>query len=426
MTERLLQYLWQFQFFNASQLQTGQGESLKVIHPGTLNTNQGPDFLSARIRLENTTWVGNVEIHINTSDWYKHDHEKDPNYKNIILHVVWKNDEPKHDSILFLPLLELQPRVSILLLQRYEELMNTVSFIPCEKSLQKIHALAWAGWKERLVIERLQRKSGYILELFKQSNRHWEETFWWMIARNFGARVNADAFETIAQTIPVNILARHRNQIHQLEALLFGQAGLLEKRRFEDDYALLLQREYRFYQKKYKLKKNMVALKFLRMRPSSFPTIRLAQLAMLIKQSTHLFSGIKEIQSLTEVRKLLNVTANDYWHYHYRFEEKTAFKRKNLGDEMVNIILVNAIIPVLFAFGFHQDEESYKDKALRWLEEINGENNKITRGWSGIGITNSNAYDSQSLIELKTMYCDRKRCLECSVGNTLLSQSSNS
>lgn len=139
-----------------------------------------------------------------------------------------------------------------------------------------------------------------------------------------------------------------------------------------------------------------------------------------------MFSGIKEIQSLTEVRKLLNVTANDYWHYHYRFEEKTAFKRKNLGDEMVNIILVNAIIPVLFAFGFHQDEESYKDKALRWLEEINGENNKITRGWSGIGITNSNAYDSQSLIELKTMYCDRKRCLECSVGNTLLSQSSNS
>lgn len=420
MTERLLQYLWQFQYFNASHLQTEQGDLLHVIFAGTLNTNQGPDFLAARIRLADTTWAGNIEIHINTSDWYKHDHEKDPNYKNIILHVVWKNDEPKQNSIRFLPLLELQPRVSAFLLQRYEELMNTVSFIPCEKNLQQVKLLVWTGWKARLVVERLQRKTGYILELYKKSNHHWEETFWWIIARNFGARVNADAFELIAQTIPVNVLARHKNQIHQLEALLFGQAGLLEKKHFDEDYPLLLQREYRFYQKKYKLKKNMVALKFLRMRPSSFPTIRLAQLAMLVKQSTHLFSSVKEIQSLTGVRELLNVTANDYWHYHYRFDEEKDFKRKKLGEEMVNIILVNTIIPVLFAFGVNQDDELSRNKALQWLEEITAENNTITRGWSRAGIKSINASDSQSLIELKTMYCDGKRCLECAIGNSLL------
>ncbi|MEJ7768706.1 MAG: DUF2851 family protein, partial [Chitinophagaceae bacterium] len=288
MIERLLQYIWQFQHFSLNELFTEQGDPLQIIHPGTWNTDQGPDFLSAKIRTGQTTWVGNIELHIHTSDWYKHMHQYDMNFKNIILHVVWKNDQPANSPLLQqLPMLELQSRVSMLLLQRYEELMNNVNFVPCERNLPMVNKLVWVSWKERLLIERLQRKSTYVLGFFEKSNHHWEQTFWWIIARNFGNRVNAEAFEAIAQTIPVNVLAKHKHQIHQLEAIIFGQAGLLEKK-FKEDYPLLLQKEYRYLKKKYRLQKVFVAINFFRMRPSAFPSIRLAQLAMLVHQSTHL------------------------------------------------------------------------------------------------------------------------------------------
>jgi hypothetical protein len=419
MTEKLLQFIWHLQYFNRNELLTEQGETLQIIQPGTWNTNQGPDFLSAKIRLAGTTWAGNIELHIHTSDWFRHSHQTDSNFQNIILHVVWKNDEPANTSPFYLPVLELQSRVSILLLQRYEEWMNNLCFVPCEKSLHLVNELIWLKWKERLLVERLQRKSTYILQLYKQNVQHWEETFWWMIARNFGIRVNADAFEAIAHSIPINILTKHKGQIHQLESLLFGQAGLLNTK-LKEDYPRMLQKEYRFLQKKYQLQKVFVPLKFLRMRPSSFPSVRLAQLAMLIYNSTHLFSKIKELQSLKEVKDLLDITANDYWHYHYRFEELSDYKVKNLGEEMVNNIIVNTIVPTLYAYGSYHGEIVYKNKALNWLEEIAPEKNRITNGWKEIGASNQQAYDSQSLIELKTQYCDYKRCLECGIGNALL------
>lgn len=419
MTEKLLQFIWHLQYFNRNELLTEQGETLQIIQPGTWNTNQGPDFLSAKIRLAGTTWAGNIELHIHTSDWFRHSHQTDSNFQNIILHVVWKNDEPANTSPFYLPVLELQSRVSIFLLQRYEEWMNNLCFVPCEKSLHLVNELIWLKWKERLLVERLQRKSTYILQLYKQNVQHWEETFWWMIARNFGIRVNADAFEAIAHSIPINILTKHKGQIHQLESLLFGQAGLLNTK-LKEDYPRMLQKEYRFLQKKYQLQKVFVPLKFLRMRPSSFPSVRLAQLAMLVYNSTHLFSKIKELQSLKEVKDLLDITANDYWHYHYRFEELSDYKVKNLGEEMVNNIIVNTIVPTLYAYGSYHGEIVYKNKALNWLEEIAPEKNRITNGWKEIGASNQQAYDSQSLIELKTQYCDYKRCLECGIGNALL------
>lgn len=420
MTERLFQYIWQFQHFSLNELRTEQGESLLIIHPGIWNTNQGPDFLSAKVKIGETTWAGNIELHIQTSDWYKHSHQEDPNFKNVILHVVWKNDQPSNASLSpHMPVLELQSRVSVLLLARYEDLMNSACFVPCEKSLHRVKDLIWINWKERLLIERLQRKSAYILDFFKQSNHHWEETFWWMIARNFGIRVNADSFEAIAQTIPVNVLTKHKHQIHELEAILFGQAGLLDNK-FQDAYPILLQKEYRYFQKKYHLAKVFVAINFFRMRPSAFPSLRLAQLAMLIRQSTHLFSQIKETVLLSEVRSLLNVTANDYWHYHYRFDELSTYKIKNLGNEMVDNILINTIVPVLFAYGSYQGDPVYQSRVLGWLEEINSEKNRITKGWTVSGILNLHAYDSQSLTELKTQYCDYKRCLDCAVGYALL------
>jgi hypothetical protein len=416
MNERLLQYIWQFRYFNKQELTTIAGEQLHILHPGNLNTNQGPDFLDAKIKIGDTIWAGNIELHIRSSDWKLHQHSSDKNYKNIILHVVWQHDVDLH---LPFPTLKLNDRVPKLLLNKYDELMNEVSFIPCEKNIHSISSIVWMTWKERLLVERLENKYQFILERLHQNKNNWEETFWWLLARNFGVKVNSDAFEKIARSLPVNILAKHKSQIHQTEALLFGQAGLLEGD-FTESYPILLQKEYLFLRSKYKLSSNNLPLHFLRMRPSNFPTIRIAQLAMLVHHSSHLFSKLKEAVSLKEVKDMFTVTANDYWHYHYVFEESSTFKEKHIGSQMINNILINTVIPILFAYGHYNNEESYKQKALAWLEQIEAEKNTITNGYSKIGIPNKNAFDSQSLIQLKNAYCNKKRCLECAVGNSII------
>jgi len=416
MTERLLQYIWQFQYFNQSELLTIEEEPIQVIHPGIYNTNQGPDFTDAKIKIGNTIWAGSVELHINSSHWKNHKHTGDANYKNVILHVVWQ-----HDADLGLPFstLVLQDRVSTFLLSKYNELMNAGSFIPCEKNVHQVNELTWISWKERVLIERLQKRSLLVFDHLKKNNNHWEETFWWLLAKNFGVKINSGAFEKIAQSVPINILAKHKNQIHQLEALLFGQAGLL-KNDFNEDYPALLQKEYRFLKNKYKLQKAEAPLFFLRMRPANFPTLRLAQLAMLVHNSSHLFSSVKESASITAVQKLLNVTANDYWHYHYVFDELSTFKRKHLGNQMMENIMINTVIPVLFAYGTYHKEDLYKDRALQWLTEIAAEKNSITKGFDLLEIENKSAFDSQALLELKNEYCSKKKCLDCAIGNKLL------
>lgn len=420
MKEKLLQYIWQFQYFNKNELTTIDGDPIQIIHQGSFNTNQGADFSEAKIKIGNTTWAGNVELHIKSSDWNLHNHSADKNYNNIILHVVWQHDkEIKDIAGNNLPTLGLQNRVSKLLLNKYEALMNASSFIPCENHVHTINDLTLLSWKQRLLAERLEAKSAIIFSFLNQNNFHWEETFWWLIAKNFGIKVNGEAFEKIARSLSVNILAKHKNQIHHLEALLFGQAGLLEKD-FTEDYPQMLQKEYRFYQKKYKLQQPHVQLFFLRMRPANFPTLRLAQLAMLISKSTHMFSKVKESVSVFEVKKLLNVTANDYWHYHYVFDETPAFKKKKLGEQMIDNILINTIVPILFAYGLYHNEQQYKDKAIAWLEEISSEKNVITKGFEALKFSNKNSFDSQSYIQLKNEYCNNKRCLECSIGNSLL------
>lgn len=417
MTERLLQYIWQFQYFNNRNLQTSQGESLQIMYNGTYNTNQGPDFLNAKIKTGNTTWAGSIEMHINASDWKTHQHSTDKNYTNVILHVVWNNDD-KELNLPF-PTLELQQHVSSLLINRYEELMQSAQFIPCQPHIKNIPELVLTSWKERLLVERLQKRSLYIENLLLKNNQHWEETFWWMLARNFGIKINSDSFERIAQSIPVNILAKHKNQIQQLEALLLGQAALLDKI-FEDDYPNMLRQEYNFLQKKYGLRKAHAPLYFLRMRPANFPTVRLAQLAILIQQSHHLLSFIKEATSIKEVQALLDVTANDYWHYHYIFDEATLFKKKKLGNQMIQNICINTIIPFLYAYGYLNGNDSYKLKALQWMDDLTAEKNAITKGFELMGLQNKSAYDSQALIQLKNEYCNYKHCLQCAVGNQLM------
>jgi hypothetical protein len=420
MTERLLHFIWQFQYFNKSLLTTEQGETVYIAHHGQYNTNQGPDFSNAKIVIGKTTWAGNVELHLKSSDWHKHAHGGDKNYNNIILHVVWEHDEEIPDvNGNILPTLNLHTLVPKLLLERYEWLMLSQDFVPCQKQLPVLSELGWIAWKERVAIERLQRKSTQVLDMLKQANNHWEEVLWWILTRNFGIKVNADVFETIARSLPINTLAKHKNQVNQLEALLLGQAGLLQGT-FTEDYPQLLQREYNFLRKKYKLSTTSVQPFFLRMRPANFPTLRLAQLAMLVYQSSHLFSKLKETQSLSVVKELLDVTANDYWHYHYQFDEPGDYKPKQLGSQMTDNIIINTLVPVLFAYGQYSKEESIKEKALQWLTEVAPEKNIITNGWKTFNVGSRNALESQALIELKNNYCNVKRCLECSVGNTLL------
>jgi hypothetical protein len=420
MTEKLLQFIWRFQYFNTQALQTETGESLLISKQGLFNLNQGPDFLEATVKIEEVILVGNIEIHVRSSDWNKHGHSADKNFSNIILHVVWDNDaEIKDGNGSILPTLSLQNRIPKILLQSYQQLMEEASPIACQNFLPALSDLGWLAWKERLAIERLKLKSDKILGLFEVSNHHWEEVFWWITAANFGIKVNAELFEQVARSIPLTILGKHKNQIHQIEALLCGQAHLLDDE-FKEDYPQLLQREYLFLQKKYHLSPVNATACFLRMRPANFPTLRLAQLAMLIYNGSHLFSKMKEFHSLKEAKELFDITCNDYWHYHYLFDEPSSFKPKHLGIQMINNIFINAVIPVLFAYGLYTNDQKCKDKAIGWLGEIKAEENSITRSWQVSGIKKATALDSQALIQLRNHYCQNKLCLECAVGNKIL------
>lgn len=423
MTERLLQFIWQFQYFNRKELELQTGEQLTILHPGQYNRNQGPDFLQAGIRINQTTWAGNIELHIKTSHWNKHAHQSDPNYDSVILHVVWEDDLPHSDN--HMPLLVLQDRVPKLLLHQYETWMNGRSFIACENQAALVNHMVWTSWKERLLVERLQRKTAVVMTYLQQNNHHWEETCWWLLARSFGSKVNAEAFEAIARSVPVNIQAKHKQQLQQLEALLLGQAGLLE-REFAEEYPSVLKNEYRFYKTKYHLAPIHHTVHFLRMRPFNFPTIRLAQLAMLVHTTDHLFATIRETSNIQTIRELLNITASEYWHHHYTLHEPSACKPKKLGEQMTSSIIINTIVPLLFAYGQLHGEPVYRDRALHWLEALEPEKNTITAGFERLHIPCQHAFDSQALIELKSSYCDHRRCLDCAVGTALIRHSLSS
>ncbi|TAD86279.1 MAG: DUF2851 family protein [Bacteroidetes bacterium] len=422
MTERLLQYLWQFQYFNRQALTTTDGQPLAVLAPGLLNTNQGTDFNQCRITIGNTTWAGNIELHIFSSDWLKHGHQHDGNYQNVILHVVWEHDRAIPDALgNALPTLELKHRVAKSMLMQYEQWMNTHKQIPCGQGITQVPELSWKNWLQRLTIERLMHKHQGIAQHLAQTQNHWEEVFWRILCRYFGGNVNRTSFEQIAMGLPIELLAKHKHQIHQLEALLLGQAGLLHKH-FEEQYPRMLYREYQYLQKKYGLRVVNLPPSFLRMRPINFPTVRLAQLAQLIHQSSHLFATIKAANTPKDIEPLLKPTANDYWHYHYRFDEPTAFLPKQLGTDMYHIITINAIVPTLFAYGLHTDNSALKDKALAWLEILPAEKNSKIAPLTQLGVVPKSAFESQALLQLKTNWCDAKACLNCSVGHYLLRQ----
>ncbi|RPD51667.1 DUF2851 family protein [Paracnuella aquatica] len=420
MTEKLLQFIWKFQYFNRAALRTTSNDPIDIIFPGQHNTEQGPDFLQARVRIGATKLAGSIELHLKTSDWDRHGHSGDANYNNVVLHVVYQHDGLPNPKI---PVLELQPRIHSMLYQRYEALMQCADFIPCGNAIATVPPLTMQAWLDRLLAERLQRKATQLLTLRDQNNGSWEEAFWQMLARSFGAATNADAFEAIARSVPVKLLGKHKSSIHQLEAMLLGSANLLGPK-WQDDYAQLLWREYQFLKVKYNLQPINMPVHFLRMRPPNFPTIRLAQLAALLHRSSHLFSRIIEAKAVADIQDMLHATANDYWHYHYRFDEQTGYLPKKIGQDMLHHLMINVVAPALFAFGLHHKQDHYTSRAVELLATLPPEKNAIISGFAKLGVKTEHAAASQALIELKNNYCNNRRCLECAVGNAILRRDS--
>ncbi len=419
MNEKLLQFIWQHQYFNHCSLSTGELDHLEIHSPGKLNSDQGPDFSSARISINGQRWAGNIEVHVNSSDWFLHGHDEDENYNRVILHVVWNNDHPGASAI---PLLELQPRVPKHLINTYQKWMNNTRFIPCENNIRNVDHAVLYSWFDWLASQRVRRKSMAAMDRVRALNMNWEEAFWQAIARSFGHRVNADAFERIASSIPITLLMRHANNIVQIEALLIGQAGLLRIDN-ADEYPKMLQREYNFLRKKYNLVKLQEPVHFLRMRPVNFPTIRLAQLAALIYNNGNFFARITSAVDADAIMKILRVTANDYWHYRFRFGEPSTFQEKTTGDQLINSIMMNTVIPFLHAYHMHIGKTEEADKYGSWLSLISMERNAVTYGFTRLGVATRNASDTQALLECKMNFCESLRCLECGIGRNLLKQS---
>ena len=418
MNEKLLQFIWLHQYFTKSSLITSQGDSLDIISPGILNLDQGPDFSSARIKLNGQQWAGNIELHVNSSDWIRHGHNKDENYARVILHVVWLDDHPSDSD---LPVLELEPRVPSHLILNYDKWMMNRNFIPCEKNLHRMEKERLDSWLKWLASERLRKKSIEVMTLVKGLNMNWEQAFWQAIARCFGYRVNADAFERIAASLPINMLIRHSNNIVQLEALLLGQAGLLRTDN-ADEYPKMLHREYTFLKKKYKLERLQEPVHFLRMRPVNFPTIRLAQLAALIYENGNFFSKVLGAGDVQIIRNMFRVTANDYWHYRYRFGEPSAFREKTIGEQLIDSVMINTVIPFLYTFNIHRGNAEKAEQFAIWNSSISPEKNSVVSSFEKIGLSPKNAMYTQALLECKKFYCNSLLCLNCGIGKYLLRQ----
>jgi len=417
MTEKLLQFIWKYRYFNHQELELVTGEKLIIEYPGEENKHQGPDFINARIRINGNFWTGSVELHLFSSGWVKHSHADDDNYRNVMLHVVWKQD--LLDIKRNIPQLELCHRIPRTMLETFSGWMHKPSFIPCELSAAKTGAGSWEIWVSSLLIRRLDRRMDKMKESFQKNQYHWEEQLWWMIAANFGNPVNAAAFESIARSIPFSLLAKHRRQFIQLEALFIGQANLLDKD-FRDPYPRMLKREFVFLKKKYGLHKIYEPVHFLRMRPENFPCIRLSQLASLCTEISGLFAWILECKTLPLLRKKLMVRANDYWYNHFVFEKISPFREKMLGSDMCNNIIINSIIPILYTYGKTIPDPVILEKAVCWMEEIPAEQNRLMEEWKKIGVPVKKAAGSQALTELKKHFCDQRKCLECDIGKQLL------
>ena len=420
MKEDFLHYLWKFKKFDALNLKTPNEEEITISNVGQYLEVAGPDFFNAQITIGEQKWAGNVEIHLKSSDWYAHHHERDSAYENVILHVVWEHDaEIFRSNNTAIPVLELKKYVKKETNENYHSLIFPKSWIFCEKQLMDFDEFTMKNWQERLFFERLERKAQPIFDLLEQTNQDWEAVLFCLLAKNFGLNTNGEIFFKIAQSIPFSIIRKESFEVENLEALLFGIAGLLDLEK-EDNYFKDLKFRYYYLLHKYQIEKNVIEpIQFFKHRPDNFPTVRLSQLANLYHNQQNLFSKISSLNSLNNFYQVFQVAASDYWLNHYQFDKESPKKKKPLSKSFVDLIVINTIIPLQFAYSKSQGKEISED-LIRILNEVAPEKNAIVEKFSFFGIKAKTAFETQSLLQLKNEYCNKSKCLECAVGMELL------
>ena len=415
MREEFLYYIWENRLTN-KDLKTTESEAVDIVATGYRNTDSGPDFLEAKIQIGYKLWAGHVEIHVKSSDWNRHGHQNDKAYKNVILHVVYENDVQVND----IPTLELKGHFDESLFTQYQKLISSKNWIPCEKSIARVPVFTRLSWLDRMAVERLESKSETVTKLLEANQFDWEDALYKLLMRYFGLKVNNEAFEYLANILPFKTLLKHADHLVQVEAMLMGCAGFLDDD-FTEEYPLLLKREFAVMKAKF----NLLTMpaerwKFMRMRPSNFPTIRLAQMAQLIHKNGCLFSKIKAAKDTNEVKALFDVKASEYWETHYRLGVIAESKPKHLGEATADVLMINAVAPLLFCYGKLHKDESMCETAMQFLEDTEAEDNAIIRHYVQCCITAENAMQTQALLHLYSYFCKRKRCLECRIGNVLL------
>lgn len=421
MREDFLHYLWRLARFDLRRLTTTEGEPISIQNFGIYNKDAGPDFSAARISISGIEWAGQVEMHLRSSEWYDHRHEEDAAYENVILHVVLEEDRPVYrKNGERIPCLELKGRIPPKLINSYWRLMHNEYWISCQHQLASVSPLVVSNWISRLSVERLERQCQLFKAQLEQCDRDWETVFYRSIARSLGGKVNADAMEVLARSIPLRVLLKHKHSLLQLEALLFGQAGLIPEDS-EDEYPQLLKREYTLLAQKYQLKQLPKAIwRYLRLRPANFPTIRIAQLARLINTSGQLFNKALAAANIQELEQMFAVELSNYWREHYLFDKPVQRSRRKLGRSSIHSILINTVIPLLLLYGQLRGDDKYEEKAMRFLNDLPAEKNVILKNWAKLDQKPQNAADSQSLLELHRYYCSRKRCMDCAIGCAIL------
>lgn len=423
--EQLLHYCWKHKLFPLEGLQTTDGQPVEVIDPGLHNLNAGSDFFNAKVKIDGTLWVGNVEIHDKSSDWFAHGHEKDPHYNNTILHVAGLIDcNVRTQSGITPP--QVQLSVPDQVRRNYDDLIKTDTYPPCYKIIPSLSRLTVHSWMSALEAERLERKTKDIRWRAEHCDGSWESAYFVTMARNYGFGINSEPMEQWAFAMPLTVVAHHRDDLFQIEALFMGQAGLLnpesipERHRdaaIADDYFQKMRREYQFLAHKYSLSPIDHRLwRFLRLRPQNFPHIRISQLANLYYQNKTDLSRLAEAETLDAAKEMLATQVTPYWQTHYAFGCESAKNEKHLSASSVNLLLINTVVPMLFAYGRHRQDDKLCDRAFDFLESLRAEDNTIVRTWREVGLTVDNAGDSQALIQLKKVYCDRRDCLRCRIG----------
>lgn len=413
--EQLLHYVWKHKIFSLKELKTTTGQQVEVIDTGLANTDAGPDFFNAKLKLDGVLWIGNIEIHERSSDWFKHGHHADTGYNSVILHIASEIDtEISRSNGERIPQIQLICPEAVR--TNYKELLETDSYPPCYRIIPSLPPFTAHSWMTALQMERFEQKATLLNERLKRCQGNWEDAFFITLARNFGFGLNGDAFETWAHRLPFRAVDKHRNDLFQIEAIFFGQAGILEDSD-GDGYYLRLKKEYTYLQHKFGLIPMDASLwRFLRLRPANFPHIRIAQLACLYHRAYGLLSRIMETETLQGVRDILKGGTSEYWLTHYTFGGSSPSRPKTLSNTSLDLLIINTVVTFLYAYGLHKGNRVLCARAGSFLEELKAENNYITRMWEQCGMKTSNAADSQALIQLKKEYCDKKKCLYCRIG----------